>query len=322
MARFLSLSLAPLLLRLVLGLTFLWAGAGKLQYFEPSPAQAGRLTDWGVLEGPMPAAAPEPEPTAEPTTGPAEESGEPSPDPATDTAPDQPAETPAESSPEPAPAAEPDIEPVAYQIAAVAPEPESVRRLYGLALLIDGAANPAPDAEGNPGLRLWPSVLADGKLPVYFAWGAAVSELVFGAMVLVGFFGRLSALPLAGTMLVAAWLTVIGPAIQSGNALLGFLPAGLFDLKPFVGGGVTYAYSTFLWQIALLVMALAVVLIGPGAVSIDRMLFGAGRSRSDDDPDYGEEDRPVATRAVRPATAAPADDDAVEFVKMTPGVDD
>ena len=34
---------------------------------------------------------------------------------------------------------------------------------------------------------------------------------------LIGFFTRLAALPLAGTMLTAMWLTQIGPAIQALN---------------------------------------------------------------------------------------------------------
>ncbi|MEM9165649.1 MAG: DoxX family membrane protein [Planctomycetota bacterium] len=326
----LAMNIAPVLLRLVLGLTFLWAGAAKLtQNFEPSPQQLALYDAWQagnpVEPDPTPAQAPETEresqaPAPPPAQLPAQPETQPETEPETESETQPQLETQPRPQPTPVPEADPQPEPeptlespaqtppdaqrVAFnQPDPIAGQPRELRRLYGLAFLTHAAANPGTDEAGNPKLVLWPPVLADGKLPIYTAWFAAISELLFGLAVLFGFFTRLSALPLAGTMIVAAWLTVIGPAIQSGDTLLFVLPTGVFDLKPFVGGGVTYAYGTFLWQLALLAIALALALMGPGALSIDRMLFGA----------------PAPARS---EPGDPFDDDAVEFVKMRNAPDD
>ena len=280
----LALTIAPLLIRIVLGITFVWAGMGKLtQYFTPTPEQAAVLSTWGVVSPPAdlaPDSAPDltPDPSPEPTPEP---TAEPVPD----------------ATPEPTPSSEPavDAEPVRYQTAGA----EEVRRVYQLALLVHASANPD---EGK--MPLWPDAIAGGKLPVYTAWAAAVSELVFGAAILLGFFGRLSSLPIAGTMLAAMWLTQIGPAVQSGDALLGFLPQGVFEIGP---GG--YIYAMILWQLALFVMALAVLLIGPGAVSIDRMLFGAPGSIEDDDSEGFDDDEEDVQFVKMRRRAADDDDD-------------
>lgn len=156
-------------------------------------------------------------------------------------------------------------------------ESVEVKRVMGLALMIHHAANPGVDDEGKALQPLWPSALANGTMPVVFAWVAAILELVCGAAMLIGFFTRLAALPLAGTMLTAMWLTQIGPAIQSGDAIFGFLPTGMFEMGP---GG--YVYTVILWQFALLMSALAMFLIGPGALSIDRLIFGGPSTRFDE----------------------------------------
>ncbi|MGP1273625.1 MAG: DoxX family membrane protein [Phycisphaerales bacterium] len=279
----LALSVAPLLIRIVLGLTFLWAGMAKLtQYFEPSPEQADILRSWRVLEGgPAPEARSEARTTRDTQPEPRPET---QPSPAGDPAPSPPADTAPVDEPEPE-SSEPDAQPVALTLQT---GPAEVRGVYRIALLIHASASPADGAR-----PLWPPALAQGSWPVILAWAAAVSELVFGGAVLLGFFARLSALPLAGTMGVAMWLTQIGPAVQSGNAFLGVLPGGVFDLGP---GG--YAYTMILWQFALLMASLSLLLTGPGAVSVDRMLFGAPSHSDEDDEGFDE------------------DDEDVEFVKM------
>jgi uncharacterized membrane protein YphA (DoxX/SURF4 family) len=168
----------------------------------------------------------------------------------------------------------------------------------GLALLIDAAANPAPDEYGTARAPLLPPASAQGKWPVYLAWTAAVVELIAGAAVLLGFFTRLASLPLAGTMAAAIWLTQVGPAIQSGSSVLGFLPQGVFDLQP----DDDYAYAQLLWQFALLLMAVALFFSGPGALSIDRVLFGPIAP-----PDPGRhDDEPVELVPIRPSEPRPA----------------
>ncbi len=298
----LALHLAPLLLRIGLGATFVWAGAAKLTQQMPVTDQnRAQLAAWGVIErdatpsdadAPADALPPRDEPEAPPAdsdTPPAEpeseadELADPSPDPADEQA---------------------DAATNASLVALRAELPESVRRVYGLALLIDARANPAPNDDGTTPTPLWPPSLAGDKLPVYFAWAAAVTELVAGVAVLFGFFTRLGALPLAGTMGVAMWLTTVGPPIQQGTATFGFLPPGMFDFN----AADQYVYTMVLWQAALLLMALALVCLGPGFFSIDRLLFGplVPRRPSYDDTDEGDVELvPMAGRQGR----RPRDDD-------------
>jgi uncharacterized membrane protein YphA (DoxX/SURF4 family) len=243
----LALHIAPLLLRVGLGVTFLWAGAAKLtQQMPVNESNRAQLAQWGVIEAD------------------ASQTAAPSPEPEQPSAAEDDAAPPAADPP-----SEADEQANASLVALQTDPADSVRRVYGLALLIDASANPAPLEDGTAPMPLWPLGLASGKLPVYFAWAAAVTELVAGIAVLFGFFTRLGAFPLAGTMAVAMWLTQVGPAIQSGDATLGVLPAGMFDLGP---GG--YVYTQILWQFALLLMAGALFCTGPGFLSIDRLLFG------------------------------------------------
>lgn len=293
----LALHVAPLLLRVGLGLTFVWAGAAKLTQEMPvTDANRAQLAAWGVIEG-------NPE---EPDTTPQDVL--PDRDPIEDdlpaVAPDEP---PSEADgittpdPEPQPADEQAAAaPTASLVALQTELPQSVRRVYGLALLIHARANPMPNDDGTPAMALWPKALAANTLPVYFAWGAAVTELIAGVAVLFGFFTRLGSLPLAGTMAVAMWLTQVGPALQTGNATLGVLPPGMFELS-----ADGYVYTQFLWQIALLLMGLALFCTGPGFLSIDRLLFGpleTSRPSYDPEDDGNVELVPMAgRRAIRPS---------------------
>jgi uncharacterized membrane protein YphA (DoxX/SURF4 family) len=117
--------------------------------------------------------------------------------------------------------------------------------------------------------------------PVVLAWLVAITEIVGGGMLLVGFMSRLWALGLVGVMIGAIWLTAIGPAMQAGTAYLGFLPdkGHIFD---FDSHGPVYMHE--FWQLALLCMAAAILFAGPGAISVDGILFGGARDddRGDD----------------------------------------
>lgn len=288
----LALHIAPLLLRVGLGITFLWAGAAKLtQQMPVNDSNRAQLAQWGVIEA-----------DASQTATPSPEPGQPS-------AAEDDAAPPAADPPSEADdlnqlqntTPESDEQANASLVALQTDPADSVRRVYGLALLIDASANPAPLEDGTATMPLWPSGLASGKLPIYFAWAAAVTELVAGIAVLFGFFTRLGALPLAGTMAVAMWLTQVGPAIQSGDATLGVLPAGMFDLGP---GG--YVYTQILWQLALLLMAGALFCTGPGLLSIDRLLFGPLTAPAPGYDDEGDVELvPMSGRRGR----RPADDD-------------
>ena len=218
---------APILLRLALGLTFLWAGLGKFAALEPvSGENAAILANMGVTLAPAPAT------------------------------------TPASFAP---PAAKP-------LSASDFPTPINTMRVNMIALMIHKAAHPAPKADGSEPMLLWPPKAAEGRLPVYFAWGASLAELVGGAFLLLGFLARLSALFVSGTMLGALWLANIGPALQSGNTRWGFLP----NHELFAGGDASYV--SVLWPLTLLMASLSVLLLGAGALSVDSLLFGTPKA--------------------------------------------
>lgn len=275
----LALNLAPIFLRVMLAVTFFWAGLGKVvATTDLSPADAARLANIG---GPLPAAT-------SPSTQPPVQLPDPQPDPQPEPQPEpesdatgaqaasgfafrlasQPADADADPESGAAPAELP--EPVRAFGPADFPGGMTVKRLYGLALQIDHAAFPGLDDQSEPLRPIWPSTLAEKPWPVALAWTAAITELVIGVTLLIGLLTRLSALQVVGIMGVAMWLTQIGPAIQSGSTHLGFLPAH----NPYDPG----AWMPLLWQFSLFAAGLCLLFLGPGSTSMDKLLFGRGGS--------------------------------------------
>lgn len=253
----LGLAFPPLIIRLALAVTFIWAGLGKVISDIPvNQDQVARLASIGVT----------PNPPANPG------------------------------------------------------EPSTTRRLHGLALLTAQAAavpaaptpslptdpaNPAdatnPSDQANPAdpssaaptpatptpagpSPIWPPELGQGPWPVRLAWAASITELLAGFFLLIGFMSRLSGLAIAGVMATALWLTHVGPAVQSGNAALGFLPSGRDWHDP-------AAWTAMGWQLALLAMGLSVLFSGSGMLAVDRVLFGppGGRLRDEFDDDHAHD---------------------------------
>jgi uncharacterized membrane protein YphA (DoxX/SURF4 family) len=255
-----GLNFAPFILRLVLGLTFIWAGAGK--FFADSsfsPEQTARLAAMGVDVPGGPAASlpldDDPAGVGTETDAPADESVE------DQSAPDESADEDESA----------ETERVTDLAADAYPDGATLRRVYGLALLIDGAAHPGFNADGVEPMAIWPPDAATGKWPVWIALAAGITELLAGVVLLAGFFTRFAALSLVGVMVAAIWLTQIGPAIQAQDALLGFLPNNdLYDIQ---------AWTPLLWQFSLLGSALATMLLGAGAMSLDAIIFSSPPSR-------------------------------------------
>ncbi len=293
-----ALAWPPLCLRLALGITFIWAGCGKvLDHVEVRGDSAARLANMGVnlnQGAAAPSGPPTPVAPAEPGAGSPKPAGpdKPLPSPDKKEAPkqDPPAgkrgQSTRPSAPPPRTATASAADQLPEQGLPVAaktqqapsalvaggkhtasdfPEPVRVRRLYTLALLVQSAAEPAPGKDGKRPMSLWPVAVAGGSTPVYLAWSVAMTETVGGTLLLLGMLTRLSALAQAGVMLGAMWLTQIGPAVQSGNALLGFLPRNdLFAVNP---------WMPLMWQFALFMMALALFFAGPGVAALDNALF-------------------------------------------------
>lgn len=269
LARASAINIAPIPLRLVLALTFIWAGLGKVvATFPVQGEQAALLANMGYAfpHTPTPPASPA-SPTETPTTDP--ERIEPV---------ESPAATDEQAQPEPSETATDSAPPPSIAHSAVEfPDPVEIRRLYGLALLTYKAAHPAPDAEGVAQPPIWPEWAARDRWPIVIAWAAAVTEIVAGVLVLVGLLTRFFSLAIAGVMATAIWLTEIGPAIQIGDTLLGFLPRhDLWD---------TNAWRPLLWQLALFGSAVALCFAGPGALALDRAGGGDDDVFDDDEDD-------------------------------------
>lgn len=245
-------TLAPLPLRLVLGVTFIWAGWGKLEATIPvHGSDAQRLSAMGLLTPPTP-------PAPAPTTAPG------APLPSTHA-------EPATS----APAAEPPAQPARViapgSTAEAFPDPVPARRLWGVALKVSKAAQPdapPPGAQAPVSTRppsTLPGFLASSPWPKALAQLVLVIELVGGVFVLLGFLTRSSAASLAIVMLGAIWLDQLTPAIQAGTTVMGVLPAhDTFDIK---------AWTPLAWQAALCACATSLAIAGPGRLSIDLLRY-------------------------------------------------
>lgn len=116
-----------------------------------------------------------------------------------------------------------------------APETLRARSLHNITLMVDRAGM------SNPRL---------------LAWVAALTELVGGGLVLVGLLTRIWALGLAIAMGVAFYLT----------SLDGFLATWIF-------GMAIPDYTRLVAQLALFALAFGLVWSGPGALSLDRLVF-------------------------------------------------
>lgn len=290
-----ALTLPSFLLRLVLAITFLWAGAGKIIGTTTVQGDdAARLANLGVtfLADPPPE-QPETQTPSEPqsplpdteitTPDQSAPNAEDLLDQAEDllTDPDSETESDTESDSPTSPVVSAD-QPTSYTLHTVVqsaapavgsdyPDPVSIKRVYGIALLIDRSANPALTEDSQPVTPLLPKWMGKGKMPVISAWATAITELAAGVFLLVGFLTRLSAFSLMTVMLVALWSTNIGPAVlHDSNAILGFIPHKADVWNP-------ASYSVLLWQSALVTMTLSVALLGAGPLSLDRLLFRPGK---------------------------------------------
>lgn len=238
-----ALNVSPVLLRVLVGITFLWAGLGKvIEFAEPNEQQTIDFIAMGVLEPTEPTVVLPPE----------AEDG-----------------VLAESDAD---------EALANELVLGEANTIRVRRVHMISWLVYHNAQPRIDEEtGEERAGLLPGFLAQGIWPRFMGWMAAVTEILASIAVLVGLLTRFFAITLAGVISMASWLTAIGPAIQSGNANLGFLPAGSF-YDPAVMSGV-------FWQFALLVACLSLLLTGAGWLSLDHRLFSGPKVVSDEDED-------------------------------------
>lgn len=286
----LGLNISPLLLRIGLAFVFIYYGAAKLFYAD-MPVQgdaAAYLANAGFINPlispgkPMPEEAPKPaaEPGAEKGSGKAVLLDHPAPGyvvilaqntekpeneaPKTETPPAE--KSPKAEQPPPTEEATPataekkaeaGTSSASKYTASDFPNPMKVRRLLGLVLTMHNAAE-----HGH-----WPSQLSSPAVLRALAWVACLTEFLGGWLLLLGFLTRVWALGLAVSMCVAMWLTQIAPSIGAEHALFGFLP----PLR--IATTEWGSWQTWHFQAILLLSSLAVLLSGPGRVSLDALLF-------------------------------------------------
>lgn len=291
-----ALTLPSLFLRIILGITFLWAGTGKLVgTYEVSGDDAARLANVGIIpiaispivpEGVPTETLPDPESTtpnqsAEPSEHESDQSMIPDGTDQIDEAFENVEEAleglqqrleDAPTTIEP-PVNNPsfDLHPMQYSAkvysAADFPETMQVQRLYSISLMISKASNPGLTQDSLPIDPIVPAMMGTGVWPKVLAWAAAITELVAGIFLILGLFTRISALSILSVMLVAMWMTHFGPAVvQSNDAILGFIPNKAEVWAPM-------SYMALFWQLSIAAMAGAVFFLGSGAIGIDRLLF-------------------------------------------------
>lgn len=243
--------IAPLFLRLAVGIIFVIAGLGKFfADMEVSGNDAALLANQGVrFSVPTP-------PPEKPPERPAEK--------ATDQPAEKPSEKPGESpnggkQSSPPPLMRLQASPRPYT-AEDFPDPIPVQRVYGIALLVHRCAAPAPGPDGKARMQLLPGFLAARPWPATLAWTVGLVEIVAGVFIFFGLITRLSAFLIAGVMAGAIWLTEIGPAMQAGSTVLLVLPN-----RPLFDG----AWMVLYLQFTLLMASLSLLLTGAGAISLD-----------------------------------------------------
>ena len=125
--------------------------------------------------------------------------------------------------------------------------PLEARRLYGVAVLLQDRELP---------------------YPVVQAWLVAITELVGGGLLLIGFFSRIWAVGLSVAMGFAFALTTL-PVLET---------VGPMDLD-------TPAFTKAAAELALFTLSIGIVLTGPGALSIDQAVFGGGARPGSEEAD-------------------------------------
>lgn len=257
----LGLSVPPVLLRITLAMTFIWAGASK--FMAPmalSPEQEATLLE--IRSGVTPTNAPSESESDFDDSAPAELGDDPVAMERGFTLTlvqdgDAPTETPAESL-DAAPPADADASPT-YTGKDV--------------LTINIKEMATPNAEGK---ALLPAFMGRGKMPIWIALSVSLAELIGGVLVLLGLLTRVSSLMIAGVMVGAIWLTSIGPVVMYGNpgwpSFMPILPALNYATAE-TAMGTFAAWQSWCFQLAMLMASLSLACLGPGSISLDRIFF-------------------------------------------------
>jgi uncharacterized membrane protein YphA (DoxX/SURF4 family) len=149
------------------------------------------------------------------------------------------------------------------------------RSLYHVALMVDGAGLPQP---------------------VYGAWIAALTEFIGGILLLFGFLSRIWGLGLAFAMGVAFYVTTVQGA-------------GVFETWPWKFSQNIGDFNRMYAQLGLGLLALGILLTGPGPISLDRLFFGGNKREKEPLSDVGTMSTagPLSASGVPPARPSNAE---------------
>ena len=111
---------------------------------------------------------------------------------------------------------------------------------------------------GEGGAGAFAADMPTYHMPVFLGYVAAYAEMFGAILLIVGLLTRLDALLLAGTMAAATFL------VQFPDALYGLQPGASKFME--VMRGIETPFT-------LMIACLALVLLGPGRISIDALIF-------------------------------------------------
>jgi uncharacterized membrane protein YphA (DoxX/SURF4 family) len=241
--------IAPLFLRLTIGITLLWTGMGLVSAtFSPTSSELEALRAMKAVREQSPAS--DGPITPAPTQQPQIDTSKPDP-----------------TGPEPG-----GTPPALLALQSQLPQAGPVPRVYRIALQSMRVATPESTPNSQPP-SLWPAFAVVGEWPKFIAWSVAVGSVVAGSMFIAGLFVRLCGF--AGALLIGVpfWLFLIAPAIQSDTVRYGFIPGGgMWDLD----AAGQLVHMPFMWNVLQIGACLTLLFSGAGYLSLDRALFTSG----------------------------------------------
>lgn len=215
-----ALRVPPFILRVLLGITFLWLGLGKVMEFTPVRGQAAAdLANLGIIR----------------TEGSRQD------------------EVPENVGLGPGPVVITVRQSHGGYSAEDFPDPVLVRRVHEVTLRVYRAANPGLDSAGNERRALWPAVLGQGDWPAFIGWTTAITEILAGFFLLIGLLTRFWALMLCFIAGGAMWLMELGPSVQDGTSRMALLP-GHDVFNTALWEGFMWKFSLLMTALALMLM--------------------------------------------------------------------
>ncbi|MFB3430706.1 MAG: hypothetical protein ABL309_07290 [Phycisphaerales bacterium] len=274
----LSVNIAPLLLRTGLAATFIWIGTPMLRTMDLTAQQTAILANADIRQ---------PDAARPPATTPSPEITPESQEPNTPEAPDEAADpvTPpplsgvsltrrAGTPPESDKRADAVIGTPAYTAAQFEGTDQTARRWVLVALTALEAAEPVDDGDDATSNRtVLPPAVGNGGIWVKIGSIAFALIVAFGGYaVILGFFTRVWALGLAICTGLSMWVLEIGPTWAMRDGILGFLPDPQIS-NPDVSAQI---WMPLMLHFVVLMTALALLIVGPGKLSLDHLMFGRG----------------------------------------------